>query len=776
MIGSRLYVAVRNISSYVFQFNRALFSGYKRSFIAYIILFIGLNAPLLLLGEVFAPHRQSIEIGAIENSEKSGLTENRKFSDYSNGYIPEISQHLSGARSDWITLWSNQNELGRPVYQISGFSPAYLPSYIIAQLSASPWQFITTLSLLTCFFAGIFILFFCREVGLSPLAGLIAGSSLGASPLFMYWLTFPMFPAVWCWAAGALWGVTRLAKRLDLVGWSILAFSVYSLLMTAYPQPVVFHAYILAAYGLYLVYQKRQYGSLKANRFLLLSTSAVIVGAALALPVYIDLVNLAAESARVAPDPSFFTKVLPRIGSLDEAVRFIVLSTSPELFGNPVETSYPFSYDGLSVTPLVIFFAVMSLLVAFRKTWGWWLVIIVLCLLAFVHPLYILAVKFLGFNLSRSSPMGSIMLPLTIIIAYGADALIKRSTPGQFSSVVWIAAISVLAVLALGLSFGYSQAIEIRWEMVLVGLILAGLLAVQHQKTQPVLLIAALLTVLATTSYPLMLRQDPTLIAIDSPLVEKVSMSLPVGSRFAIAAPGLSVLPPNLNAGLGLASVHSYNSLSSKRYHTLVDALGGEVQTYGRSNNSISPDYSGAMFWMSNISLMLSPTQLRHENLTYLGEESSVHLYKVKSRMGESHQVALSPEQSVTKNNLTLPDPRLLRRNQPSKLLDQGDVLDFKVTPMASSVLVLSQKFHHDWQAQVFDETGWVSAKTTAINGVFQGVFLPQDVSRVRLEFKPFARHAWVAHIFWLLLFVLVGFKGWSSKKYIFQKRRIVRG
>jgi hypothetical protein len=64
------------------------------------------------------------------------------------------------------------------------------------------------------------------------------------------------------------------------------------------------------------------------------------------------------------------------------------------------------------------------------------------------------------------------------------------------------------------------------------------------------------------------------------------------------------ILPPNLNAELGLASVHSYNSLSSKRYHELLGTLGGEAQTYGRWNVSIDPDYSSGNFdeqYRSNI-------------------------------------------------------------------------------------------------------------------------------------------------------------------------------
>lgn len=750
----------------MFRHNCALLVNYKRTLVAYCLLFFGLTSPYLLLGEVAAPHRQYIEIGAREpigTSVKPGHIESRKFSDYTNAYIPEISAHLKGARSGWLTLWTNQNELGRPIYQISGFSPAYFPSWVIAQFTDSPWRFITALSLFTCFFAGVFVIFFCREIELHPLAGLIAGVSLAASPLFMYWLTFPMFPAVWCWSAGSLWAITRLARKPDLVGWSILTFCAYSLLMTAYPQPVVFHAYILGGYGLYLAGRKQQLGTLVAGRFLALSATALITGAALALPVYIDLANLSAESARVAPDPSFFTVVLPEFGTLTENLRFFVLGTTPELFGNPIEAGFPFSYDGLSVTPVVVFFSVISLFVSYRRTWGWWLAIAVLCLLAFIHPLYVLGVKFLGFNLSRSTPLGSIMLPLTIIVAYGVDALVKRVSPGELSGLVWVAVATVLAVIVVGLGFGLTQAISVRWEMVLAMLILVGFLAAQNQITHPVLLVAALAMVLATISYPLMLHQDPAQIATTSPLVEKVRANLPGGSRFAVAAPGLSALPPNLNAGLGLASIHSYNSLSSRRYHTFVQAQGGEMQTYGRWNGTISPAYSGAMFWISNISLMLSPTKLVHENLEYLGEESGVHLHKVISRMGDSLQIIPYRSRSGA-DGLHIADPRPMLRHEPAKLLDQGDLLEFKVAPGAPSVLILSQKFHRDWQAQALNQSDWVPAETMVINGVFQGVLLPRDAQRVRLEFKPYARYSWVAHVLWLILLALAGFKAWKKK------------
>jgi hypothetical protein len=731
--------------------------NYRGALLCYVLFFLVLIWPYWLSGDVIAPHRHFSEL-AIADQTGSKQINNRKFSDFTNGYIPEISEHLNGARSGWLTLWVAQNELGRPAYQISGFSPAYMPTWLISKGTDNPWKYITILSLGTCFLAGLFILLFAREAGLSPLSGLIAGLGLAASPLFMYWLTFPMFPAIWCWAAGALWAVTRLAKFPDFLGWGMLAFSGYSLLMTAYPQPVVFHAYLLAGYGLWLAYHQARISRLALAKFLALAASALVVGGALAFPVYRDLFILSSESARVAADPSFFTMVLPKFASFTELVRFFVLSTVPEIFGNPIAPSFPFSYDGLSVTLIVTFFAVVASLTAIQKTWGWWLAILVLCMLAFVQPLYVLGVKYFGFNLSRSTPLGSIMLPLTIITAFGIDALAKRTQSRQFASAVFASGAVTLVVIAIGVAFGISQHAPIRWGLVAGLLLLSGLLIAQYDRTRPLLLMLALASVLVMTSYPLMLKQEPAEIAMTSPLVEQVRGNLPPGSRYAVAAPGVSVLPPNLNATLGLASVHSYNSLSSTRYHTLIKSLGGEVQTYGRWNGAISPTYAGAMFWMSNIGLILSPEKLDHENLESLGEESGIHLYRVVSRMGESLQV-MPPQLNMSATKMVLHDPRSMVTSTPVKILDQGDVLEFEVKPSAPSVFLLSQKFHRDWEALAETDHGWQAAQTVEVNGVFQGVLVPQDTRRVRLEFKPLARYAWIAHVFWLLLLLLAGFK-----------------
>ncbi len=747
--------------------------NYKIISAIYLLLFFGLTLPIWVLGDVIAPHRQHVEVASVDTHNENKNIENRKFSDYTNSYIPEISQNLKKVHAGWLATWTNSNELGRPTFQASGFSKTYLPSWIIAQFTDNPWRFITLLSLFTCISAGFFIILFCREIGLNPLAGLIAGGSLSASPLFMYWVTFPMFSAVYCWAAGALWGVTRLAKKQDLIGWSTLSFSIFSLLSVARKQAVVYHAYILAGFGLYLIVQSYLLGGPKLKNFLTLSVSAVAAGAVLALPVNLDLMHIAAESARIAPDISFFTVLLPKFSTAIDALRFFLLSIIPELFGSPIETSYPFTYNGLSVTLLVVFFAIIGLLLSYREIWGWWLAIAVLFAFSFIQPLYVLGIKYLGFNLSRGIPLGTIMLPLTIIVAYGTDALIKHSGTEKATRAVWLATASILGVIIVGLGFGFTQSIPIRWGVVLAMLMLLGLLTAYNYYTHPALLIAALLTILATTSYPLILHQNPAQIATTSPLVEKVRRNLATDSRFAIASPGLSVLPPNLNAGLGLASIHSYNSLSSRRYHTLIESLGGEMQTYGRRNDVISPDYNSAMFWMSNIGLMLSPTELSHENLEYLGKDSSVYLYKVISRMGESLQIEI-PAKAVT-DSLDIVDPRLLKKYSPTKLLDKGDLLEFEVIPGTQSMLILSQKFHRDWQAQVFDKSSWVPANTILINDVFQGVLLPSNIQRVRLKFEPYARFSWIAHIIWLTLLTFIGFRAIKSKWNRANKRAMLK-
>ena len=91
--------------------------------------------------------------------------------------------------------------------------------------------------------------------------------------------------------------------------------------------------------------------------------------------------------------------------------------------------------------------------------------------------------------------------------------------------------------------------------------------------------------------------------------------------------------------------------------------------------------------------------------------------------------------------------------------MDQGDLLEFDMQGGQASLLILSQKFHRDWHAQALTSAGWTQAKSVSVNGVFQGVLLPEGTQKLQLEFKPFVRFAWIAHVFWLLVLMVCSFQ-----------------
>lgn len=310
---------------------------------------------------------------------------------------------------------------------MGGFSTAYTPSWLLFQLSNSPWHLITLISFGSSLLAGWFIILLSEEFRLQPIAGLIAGISYATAPVVFYWLTFPMVSATYCWAAGAMLGIVRLSNDKGIWAWAILAFSVYSLIYLARKQAVVSHIYILLGYWTYLTFcigrRRPQY----VMRFIIQSLSAATVGIFLCLPMLVDLFYIGSDSLRASPDVSFFTDILPKLNDLNGITRFFVLTTFPEIFGNPISPAYPFSYNGLSLTIPLMFFAFIGATASLKNIWGWFIPVVAFVLMTFVHPIYEFSIKYLGFGLSRSLPLGNIMLPLVIITMFGVDSLSRRA-------------------------------------------------------------------------------------------------------------------------------------------------------------------------------------------------------------------------------------------------------------------------------------------------------------------------------------------------------------
>lgn len=733
---------------------------------AYTLIMLALTAPYWALGQVICPYQPTMATGSQANM-RVHETENRKFSDFWRGYIPSVTLQLKGPRSGWLTLWSEFNALGRPAYQIAGFSRAYFLSWVIGLFTASPLIFFTILSLMSCYLAGLFVMLFCRELELSPLAGLLAGTTFATSPVFMYWLTFPMFLAVWCWAAGALWGITRTAKRPDLLGWSVLAFSVYSLLLTAYPQRVVFHVYILGAYAICLaVGVLRRRGGREAGRVVGLWAGAALLGGLAALPVWLDLFDVLRQSARTETASSFFTSVLPHIRGIGDALQFVALSTAPELFGNPVSGTYPFHiYDGLSITAFFVFLLAASAVLRWKRSWGWWLGVLLLGVFTFSRTFYEFGLHYMIFDLSRSLPLVNVMLPLAVIAAFGADALVHQQAGRRRLLAVGCGLLAALLAVAAAMVYGIHFGFPVRWKMAAVMVFIVVLLATQARRVHTVFLLAALLLTVATTAYPLMLRQYRDQITVNSSLTNRIREALPGGSRYAVVGPGVTILPPNFNANIGLRSIHSYDSLSSKRYQDLIKKLGGKVVTYGRWNDSIGKSFDSLWFWMSNIGLVLSKERLDDGNLEFVGEQGGVRMYRVTSRMGRAALVGVRPQMLSRSGVADIHRAAVDGRAPAREIRDEGDLLEYAVTAAAPSVLVVSQIFNSDWKAEVRKGSAWTEADTVAVDGIFQGVVVPSGSTAVRLAFRPYVRFAWIGHVIWACLLALVGFRAWRRSR-----------
>ena len=109
-------------------------------------------------------------------------------------------------------------------------------------------------------------------------------------------------------------------------------------------------------------------------------------------------------------------------------------------------------------------------------------------------------------------------------------------------------------------------------------------------------------------------------------------------------------------------------------------------------------------------------------------------------------------------DGLDVGDPRLVTASAPRKIVDQGYSVEYEVKTDAPSLLVLSRKFHRDWRAFALVSGAWTPGQTREVNGIFLGAQVPADAERVRFVFRPWARYAWIAHAFWLILIPVVAF------------------
>jgi hypothetical protein len=741
--------------------------NYSHCFLIYCIVFLALIAQVCGSAGVISPLRQGPYLGS-QTEEASLRPENGKFSDYVTFYAPEATGFLSGKRSSWITTWAPYNELGRPASHMLDLSPAYLPNWIFSKFLTDPFSYLTAISLLAIFLTGAFAFLLARELELVPAAALIAALAIGLSPSLIYWATFPMFASAYGWTCAVLYGITRLIRRQDFLAWLTIAFAIYSLLMTAYPVMVVYHAYLVAGFIIYLALKHPSFPR-DIREFARLSLglgSAAALGILATIPALIDTFQTTQNSARTHPDVSFFQAVIPALRSWTDWERFLTFWTFPQVLGNPILGTFPSQFNGRSLAPVVVFLLCASNL---RRTWGWWLAVLIL-LSADATPLvFAFAVAHLGFNISRSVPTAQILIPLTMIVAVSVDSILRREDHDaptrkwhalrKHAPLIGAALLYMLLLtIAIRTAAQYRIAIEYLTVIIFTGYL--PLLALALRYRLPGLIVIAMVAHLMLFDRAEFLVQPRSAIAQSTPLTDRLQKLLADGGRYALLDSSSALLPPNINAQIKLSSIHTYDSLSPLRYQALVRRLGGEVMTYGRSNESISASALGTVdFHLANIGALITREPLASADVALDSNIGGFLIYRVLERWGAYTRFDLNSI-DLESDSARVIDTSSMEKHAATAVIDSGDrvILRLAHKSDATTVLVVSQSFHFNWHAYAGSSGSWRALRTLPVDDAYEGIIVPPGVDSLRLSFIPWVRWSWLSHAAFSVLAALLAF------------------
>ncbi len=705
-------------------------------------LFVLIFARVFFLSEVIFPHDNAWETGTPAASERGRLS-NRKFSDESSVFIPELANNLSHRHRAWLNTWNPHVELGRPALQLSGLSRAFVLTNLLAIFSHDPFVVYTALVLLTVGLTSCFALLFFRALGLHPAAGAAAALGLGFGSAVMYWLTFVMFLSTICWSICLLWLITVFIRGRS---WPValgVAFATYSLLLTGYPQMTILFADML---GLYTIVRLAQDGTslLRKCRCALALLGCALAGLAAALPVYLDLFVIARDSARVTGvADTFFLAILPPLHSLPQLGGFITTIFDWSWLGNAIAPGFPQPFNGLSFTPVFGTLVWLSFLIKARQEIWFWRAFLLVCLGATIcPPVYLYAVHHLGFSLSRIQLLCGAIVPGLVLSAYTMDAIVLqnfRLTKWSVGFLLLPLAGEILVALTVWRSLSFSPL-----AVVATCLLVFALLGVLVCRSAPGLVgVAAASTLLY--GYPLILSRPEAAIHQSSVLTVAVQRATD-GGRYAIADTGMrSELPPNQEALLGLASINSYDSLSPQRYQDLVKKWSDRgAETYGRHFRFINANLAlpDPTFRFSNVNLILSRRPLTSPEATPLAVVGGIRFYRPVNPaidLGRSahwrftHNGAIDVGESGEEPELTA---------HRVEALNDFQRIELSVVP-EETLLFISQQYHRAWRATAAGR----SLRSVPVNGFYQGVIVPPNTAMVELSFRPFVWWSWVPQV-----------------------------
>jgi hypothetical protein len=385
-------------------------------------------------------------------------------------------------------------------------------------------------------------------------------------------------------------------------------------------------------------------------------------------------------------------------------------------------------------------------------------------------PHFRFAAEHLGFSLSLLSPVTAALLPLAILAACGADAVLVRDAIPRGAAA--LAAGVPIALTLLAVAPGDVPLVSQR--VLLATACAAGAVAFAWTGWRW-LLVGLLVGSVFVWGQPFIYLRPRADIQLDSPLVSRVRELTADGGRFAwIGPPPGGALAPNEEALLGLRSVHFHNCFPSVGLQGWSARLGARdaaddpdaTAGYDRRFASIADDgrLTPEDLATSGVRLLLSARPLDGA-LSDPGERVGPAWLARVSDPGPlqaqlDHWASGADGAAVTADELRRSTHLVVRRQT-----GHDDELVLQVEPLDHpSLLFLSQEHHPSWRAWA----DGAAVPTLPVNGLFEGVVLPAGTRELRLRFLPWARWSLLPQLAFAAvgaLWLLGAARRWRSRR-----------
>ena len=266
--------------------------------------------------------------------------------------------------------------------------------------------------------------------------------------------------------------------------------------------------------------------------------------------------------------------------------------------------------------------------------------------------------------------------------------------------------------------------------------------------------IAIPIFVIVFYSQPVLLLRPRSEIPLDSPLVTQLKQDTKGTFRFAVVGLlGERLLPPNQPALLGLRSIHSYNSLSSRYYQHYVKRLSAEGATeYGRHfvHLDISQGLHEKELLQAGVNVLLASSHIQSDVYKPAHVINGVHILKSNKDPWTSAIFEDFEKVSDGAANVSF-------ESRHSKIVAEtrfDDVLTFRFHPSEKErLLFVSQQHHPQWIA--YGENS-IPLPLVRANDFFLAVLIPPGHGKVTLEFRPFVLWSWIPQLLYGIAFSII--------------------